>query len=310
MLCANVLARASVTRGGIGLSAGDASEHVVATADGRLLMVERQGSADRPAVFLLHGTPGSRTGPRPRASVLYRLGVQLVSYDRPGYGASSRHAGRGVSDAAADVAAIADALGLERFSVVGRSGGGPHALACAALLSERIVRTAVLVGLAPSSAVGLDWFDGMTEANVRSYTTADRESAVLAERLRLQAERTAADPDVLLGQLRRQMTAHDRRAVSGAIGRLLHHTYGEALRHGPFGWVDDVLALRGDWGFPLESVGGPVLLWHGADDNFTPASHSRWLGSRIVHAEVRVQSDTAHFGAVEALPEILAWCTS
>src|SRR5215469_3490909 len=111
-------------------------------------MVESWGAPKGRPVFLLHGTPGSRRGPRPRASVLYRLGVRLIGYDRPGYGASDRRPGRQVGDAAADVRAIADALGLDRFAVVGRSGGAPHALACAALLSGRVTRVAAMVGLA------------------------------------------------------------------------------------------------------------------------------------------------------------------
>ena len=126
---------------------------------------------DRP-IFLLHGTPGSRLGPHPRSSVLHRLGVQLIAFDRPGYGESDRMAGRQVADVAADVLAIADAYGLDRFAVVGRSGGGPHALACAALLPERVTRAAVLVGLAPHGAAGLDWFDGMAESNVTEFTAA------------------------------------------------------------------------------------------------------------------------------------------
>src|SRR5262245_22879736 len=125
-------------------------------------MVEVDGDAGGWPVFLLHGTPGSRNGPRPRSGVLYRLGVWLISYDRPGYGRSPRHAGRLVADAAADVETIANELSIDRFSVVGRSGGGPHALACAALLGDRVARAAVLVGLAPTDARGLAWFNGMT----------------------------------------------------------------------------------------------------------------------------------------------------
>ncbi|GAB3901332.1 hypothetical protein GCM10027612_64540 [Microbispora bryophytorum subsp. camponoti] len=116
----------------------------------RRLAVAQRGKihGGRP-VFLLHGTPGSRIGPLPREGLLYRLGVRLITYDRPGYGGSDRHEGRSVGDVAADVAAIADHLGLDRFAVVGRSGGGPHALACAALIPHRVTRAAVLVGLAP-----------------------------------------------------------------------------------------------------------------------------------------------------------------
>ena len=284
-------------------------EHLVRTAD-RSLSVAVAGAERGWPVFLMHGTPGSRSGPRPRSSVLYRLGVRLISYDRPGYGGSTRMPGRRVADAAHDVAAIADDLGIGEFSVVGRSGGGPHALACAALIPGRVRRAAVLVGLAPSDATGLDWFGGMTPANQRAYGAAERDALLLAEQLRLRAERAMGDPASLLAFLDGQLTEADRRVVAGIpLRRQLTAAYAEALRGGPDGWIDDVLALRADWGFTLTEIGMPVRLWHGADDNFAPASHSRWLAGRIPGAQVRVQRHTAHFGAVEVLPEILAWLT-
>lgn len=287
------------------------NDREVVLADGRRLAVETSGAPDGSPVFLLHGTPGSRNGPRPRSGILYRLGIQLICYDRPGYGGSSRCPGRRVVDAAYDVNAIADQLGLERFSVVGRSGGGPHALACAAELPDRVRSTAVLVGLAPANAAGLDWFDGMADGNVREYSTADARQDLLVERLRLRAERTIRDPESLLEMVRGQMAEPDRRVVESAVfRRLLTRTYAEALRDGPYGWIDDVLALREDWSFSFEAIDGPVLLWHGMHDTFSPISHTWWLASRIPSAEVRVQADTAHFGAVEVLPRILTWLTS
>ncbi|XVU25353.1 alpha/beta fold hydrolase [Actinoplanes sp. CA-054009] len=284
-------------------------EHVVRTG-GRILAVDAVGAGNGRPVFLLHGTPGSRSGPRPRPSVLYRQGVRLISYDRPGYGGSSRSPGRTVADAAGDVAAIADHLGIGEFSVVGRSGGGPHALACAALLPDRVLRAAVLVGMAPSDAAGLDWFGGMTDANVRDFRSAGHDDALLVQELRRRAAKVIDDPSSLLEFLIEQMTEADRKAVAGVpIRRQLLDAYAEALRDGPGGWIDDVLALRSEWGFALTEIKMPVRLWHGADDNFTPASHTRWLAGQIQSSEVQVQRHTAHFGAVAVLPEILAWLT-
>src|SRR4051794_9200169 len=140
-----------------------------AAADGRGVAVEEWGAPAGYPVFLLHGTPGSRLGPIPRAMVLYQLGIRLVTFDRPGYGRSDRRIGRAVADVADDVRHIADFLQLREFAVLGRSGGGPHALACAALLPDRVSRVAALVGLAPTQAEGLDWFEGMTAANTREY---------------------------------------------------------------------------------------------------------------------------------------------
>jgi pimeloyl-ACP methyl ester carboxylesterase len=287
----------------------DHRDQVVDVA-GRSLSVQVAGSPQGWPVVLLHGTPGSSSGPRPRPSVLYRLGVRLISYDRPGYGRSGRQPGRTVADAAADVAAIADRLDIERFSVVGRSGGGPHALACAALLPDRVLRTAVLVGLAPSGAIGLDWFGGMTEGNIRDFSSASDDAIVLAEQLRRRAQRTVDDPETLIELLRAQMTEADRRVVAGVpIRRMLADAYLRGLRHGPYGWIDDVLALRSEWGFTFDTIRMPTLFWHGAEDNFAPASHTRWLARQIPGAEIEVQRHTAHFGAVEVLPRILAWLT-
>jgi pimeloyl-ACP methyl ester carboxylesterase len=282
-------------------------DHIV-TRGGRGLTVQSSGDPAGRPVFLLHGTPGSRVGPKPRDSVLYRLGVRLLCYDRPGYGDSHRQPGRSVAHAADDVKAIADHLRIGTFALIGRSGGGPHALAAAALLPERVSRAVILVGLAPADAQELDWFHGMTDMNVRAYTAVDVDRSKLVERLRLQADRARRDPDSLVEVLRAQMTDPDLRVVDNIVmRRLLAQAFAEALRRGPYGWIDDVLALRSDWGFEPHAIRPPVLLWHGADDNFSPASHTRWLASRIPGARARVQARTAHFGAVRVLPEMLAW---
>ena len=284
------------------------TQHRITVPTGRTLKAETSGPTDGWPVFLLHGTPGSRNGPKPRNALLHLMGIRLVTYDRPGYGGSTRHEGRRVVDAAADIVAIADHLGIERFSVVGRSGGGPHALACAAGFPDRVHRTAVLVGIAPHNAAGLQWFRGMAEDNVREYSTADHDLAILVERLRLRAERTVHDPETLIAFLRDQMAEADHRVVNQvSIRRLLTDTYQEALRAGPYGWIDDVLAFRHPWGFDLRAITGPVRLWHGADDTFSPLGHTRWLAERIQGAQVQVLSNTAHFGAVEVLPELLPW---
>ena len=282
-------------------------ESDVKTDDGRLLRVSVTGSPHGIPVFLLHGTPGSRRGPKPRHSVVYRLGVQLITYDRPGYGGSTRSPGRTVADAAMDVQRIADELGIRRFAVVGRSGGGPHALACAALLPKSVTQTAVLVSVAPTDADDLDWFDGMVKLNVDEFTVADADLALLDDRLQLRADQTLSNPKDLTYMLGSNLPGPDARTL-GEVGirRILADTYAEALRSGPHGWIDDVFALRREWGFRLDAIEGPVLLWHGADDNFSPPSHTRWLAEHIPGAVVEVQRDTAHFGAMEILPTILA----
>ncbi|WP_079125812.1 alpha/beta fold hydrolase [Streptomyces sp. ERV7] len=280
----------------------------VRAADGRHLMVERFGDPRGRPVFLLHGTPGSRLGPAPRGMVLYQRRMQLIAYDRPGYGGSDRLEGRSVADVVQDVKTIADSYGLERFAVVGRSGGAPHALACAALLPERVTRTAALVTLAPRDAAGLDWFDGMTAYNVEEYTTATVDPEEFAARLIPRSDEIRKNPIQLLDELRRDLTHADRMVVKDAgVRSMLLRNYQEALRTSAYGWIDDALALSSPWGFDPADIIGEVLLWHGVKDVFSPVGHSRWLAERIPGATAVLEPAAAHFDALHALPDILTW---
>ncbi|MEU8527192.1 MULTISPECIES: alpha/beta fold hydrolase [Streptomyces] len=277
-------------------------------SDGRHLMVERLGDPQGSPVFLLHGTPGSRLGPAPRGMVLYQRGMQLIAYDRPGYGGSDRLEGRSVGDVVHDVTAIADELGLERFAVVGRSGGAPHALACAALIPERVTRTAALVALAPKDADGLDWFEGMAASNVREYTKASQDPGGVAARLTPRADEIRKDPIRLLDDLRRELTEPDRMVVSDAgVRSMLLRNYQEALRTSAYGWIDDALAFCSPWGFDPADIPGEVMLWHGEQDVFSPVGHSRWLAERIPGATAVLEPAAAHFDALHALPRVLTW---
>jgi pimeloyl-ACP methyl ester carboxylesterase len=281
---------------------------VIGVSDGRRVAVDCWGDPKGFPVFLLHGTPGSRSGPVPRAPLLYKLGIWLISYDRPGYGESSRQSGRKVTNAATDVIDIADHLGVGEFSVVGRSGGGPHALACAALIEEKRLRNvSVLVGLAPSNANGLDWFEGMTDSNTNAYELAANDGDAVVADLTRRAEEVMRDPESLLSALEKEMSDADRRITSDvAIRRRLRETYREALKCGPHGWIDDVLAFRRPWGFDLDKITIPVHLWHGNDDVFSPPAHSAWMADRIPGATMTLQRGAAHFDAMEILPKVLA----
>ena len=277
-------------------------------SDGRRLAVETWGTPDGVPVFMLHGTPGSRRTPHPKHSVLYRQGIHLISYDRPGYGDSDPLPGRSVAHAAADVAAIADALGIGVFAVFGRSGGAPHALACAALLPYRVTRAAALVPLAPRDASGLDWYGGMTDSNVTAYRCAEAGHRVLAARIEATAARIRDNPVSEMPFNDRDLPKADQRVVADySIRMLLVNSFADAVKSSSFGWIDDTMAFTAPWEFDLGHVFCPVLLWHGELDTFSPVAHTRWLADRIPGANLVIEEDAAHFGALAALPDVLEW---
>jgi pimeloyl-ACP methyl ester carboxylesterase len=277
--------------------------------DRRTLAVEVSGDPHGKPVLLLHGTPGSRLGQAPRSALLSWMGIRLITYDRPGYGDSDRLPGRRIVDGAADVAAVADALGLKQFGIVGRSGGAPHAMACAALLPERVTRTAVLVSLAPRDAAGLDWYAGMTASNVRAHSRAHSGNPDLAPSLRARSRDIRADPYRLVAALKEEMPASDRSVVADqGVRAMLQTNFREAMRsHDAGGWIDDVVAFNQHWGFDLAGIPGRVLIWHGEDDVFAPVGHARWLAEQIPNAQLHIAPRTAHFGVLRILPAVLQW---
>lgn len=271
------------------------------------MAVQESGSPYGHPVFLMHGTPGSRVAPLPRAMVLHALRIRLISFDRPGYGHSDRLESRKVADVVPDVEAIADELEIKRFAVLGRSGGGPHALACAALLPDRVTRAGVLVSLAPQTD-GFDWFAGMADSNVEEFETARNSPQKLAANLAQTAAAIKADPASHVSALGPELPAADRRVVADVgIRQLLVQNYEEALRESADGWFDDNRAFCSPWGFNLADIKVPVLVWQGEDDVFSPVGHAQWLANQIPNASMQIQPGAAHFGAVEALPDMLSW---
>ncbi|OLF11359.1 alpha/beta fold hydrolase [Actinophytocola xanthii] len=273
------------------------SEVDLVLADGRTLHAYDTGppgEADALVVFWHHGTPNIGTPPEPLFADAARLGIRWLSLDRPGYGGSTPRPGRTMASVAADVSAVADALGVDRFAVMGHSSGGPHALACAALLPERVVAAVAVAGLAPYAAEGLDWFAGMAAGGEASLR------AAAAGRAAKEEYETGAEFDP------ESFTAADYSALAGPWA-WFDEVVGPAVAAGGAGAVDDDLANVGPWGFDAARLTPPVLLLHGERDRMVPASHSRWLARRCSTARLRLYRDDGHISVLDHAPAALDW---
>lgn len=264
----------------------------VVAPDGRVLAYEQTGDPRGATVFVLHGTPGSRlSGLHPNRVRIAEAGLRVITYDRPGYGRSSRHRGRRVVDCVGDVAAIANDLGTERFAVSGGSGGGPHALAVGARLAERVTRVACEVGAAPYDAPDLDWFAGMDPVNIREleWALAGEETLTteLGREARAVLERVEEDPDALFAGI--ELPDSDRVVLDRPdVREVLRASTREMFAQGVSGWVDDDLALVAPWGFDVDEITVPVEIRYGEGDVLVPAAHGRWLATHVPRASVTV----------------------
>lgn len=266
--------------------------------DGRTLHVHdacAEGAEDGLAVLWHHGTPNTGAPPEPLFAAAARNGVRWVSYDRPGYGGSTRRPGRSVGSAAEDAAAVADALGLDRFAVMGHSGGATHALAPAALLPERVLGVVCVAGLAPFAAPGLeDWFAGMAAAGAAELRASVQGAAALEELLA-----TAEwDPRIF--------TSADHAALDGRWA-WLGAVAGKGLAQGTGGMVDDDLAYVRPWGFEPEQVTAPTLILHGAEDRVVPSAHAAWLARHCPAAELWTRPGDGHISVLNSADDALSW---
>lgn len=271
-------------------------EGTLTTSDGRTLAYVERGPVEGAPIIVCHGTPGSRYARHPDPEIYDRHGVRAVVYDRPGYGLSHPKAGRTVADAAADVAAIADELGFERFAVVGGSGGAPHALACGALLGERVIRVGAIVTPAPSDDDGFDFFAGLAELNVKEFGAALEGREAIDGYLEPFVEGLRADPDAVLDRIRDELPAVDRALMDREDFRaVFRDSFVEAVRQGVRGWADDDLAFAKPWGFEPEEVHAQVRLWQGELDVLAPRSHGEYVASRLPNARFELLAGGGHF---------------
>ena len=281
----------------------------VRTPDGRTLEYLEAGDPAGPVLLAHHGTPGSGRFHRNEVEAAQRLGARLVTYSRPGYAGSSPQPDRSVADAAADVAALLDALGADRFATYGVSGGGPHALACAALLPERCAAAATVAGVGPNDAPGLAFMDGMGEGNVEEFGTAVQGREALEPFLRDEAAGLASvTPELLREAAAPHLSRVDAAALTGELAEHLHATFAAGLAPGIDGWVDDDLAFVRPWGFDVGAITVPVSVWQGDEDLMVPGGHGRWLSANVAGAEARLLAQEGHLTLfANRIGEIQAW---
>ncbi|HXD61687.1 MAG TPA: alpha/beta hydrolase [Lacisediminihabitans sp.] len=264
--------------------------------DGRTVRVHDTGDTIASATLTLvwhHGSPQTGAPLAPLVAAAAERGIRLVSYGRPSYGGSTPKPGRDVASAASDVAQLADALGVDRFAAMGASGGGPHALACGALLPDRVIAVACLATLAPFGAEGLDWYAGMAGggASLRAAEQG-RAARVLFE------ESSEFDPTSFIDR--------DYAALDGTWSSL-GDDVGVASAAGADGLIDDDLAYVGPWGFEVSTITQPVLLAHGGLDRVVPPAHSEWLLRHCPDAELWLRPHDGHVSILDVAPVAMEW---
>jgi pimeloyl-ACP methyl ester carboxylesterase len=234
-------------------------------------------------------------------------GLRYVSFSRAGYGASTRRPGRAVADVVEDTRFVLDTLGARQAWVAGWSGGGPHALACAALMADRVLGTALIASVAPYPAEGLDFLAGMGAENIEEFEAAiESPEALIAFKERnwpVFRAVTASEVGDALGDLVDEV---DYGSIRDEFADWLAALFREGLRESYWGWFDDDRAFVHPWGFELEPIPGPVHLWQGAHDRMVPFAHGEWLAAHVGGACAHLYPEHGHLTlAVDSLPAIL-----
>jgi len=285
----------------------DQTSFALPLPDGRVLEVDVSGPGGAIPLVVHHGTPGERSQYPPFVEAAVTRGLRFVSYSRPGYGGSSRRPGRAVADCAADTAAILAHLGADRCYTLGGSGGGPHALACSALLGDRVLACATVAGVGPFGAEGLDFMEGMGRENHEEFGAAlagpAELQAYLEQEARAFAGVTGEQVAAALGDL---VSAVDAAALTGDFAAYVAASFQQAVANGIWGWFDDDLAFTRPWGFDLESIGVPVDVWQGGQDRMVPFAHGEWLAAHLPTARASLLPEEGHLSiAVDKFSEVL-----
>jgi pimeloyl-ACP methyl ester carboxylesterase len=279
--------------------------------DGRRMDVRVSGPEDGLPLVFHHGTPGAGTPLRALERAAHARGLRVVTASRPGYGGSSRNEGRQVVDVVADTEAVLGALGASRCVVGGWSGGGPHALACAARLPGAAA-VLVIAGVAPFDAEGLDWLAGMGQDNLDEFGAAIKGSEALRSLLQsLRDVLKDVSPSQIVASLENLLPEVDRAVITDEFGEDLAASFREAMRPGVDGWLDDDRAFVSPWGFDLGEISVPVALWQGSLDLMVPYAHGVWQAQRVPGVSAHLVEGEGHLsigvGAVDPmLDELVA----
>lgn len=264
--------------------------------DGRELDAIAGDRSSGAGLLFHHGTPGQATRYEPWFAMAEERGLRPVGYSRPGYATSTRDAGRSVSSAVADAAALLDHLGIDEFYTLGGSGGGPHTIACASLLSNRCLGAAALVTVAPFEADGLDWMADMAQMNIDEMGAALAGEATLREHMKGEGEEirhiTGTNMLAVLGDA---LPPADKAVATGEWAEREAAGLRRALELGFDGWVDDDLAFCKPWGFDVADIRVPVHIWQGEVDRLVPWAHGKWLADHIPGAKFTLAKGHGHF---------------
>jgi len=281
---------------------------IIDLPDGRFLDVDVSGPEGGFPLVFHHGTPGSVRQFRAIQLAAHDRGLRLVTYSRPGYGASTRQSGRRIVDAAADVAAVLAHLDSPRCIVAGWSGGGPHALATGARLREQVAGILVIAGIAPYDAEDLDFLDGMGEQNIIEFGLAiEGEQAIRPSHEADAVGLGNTDAAGLIEGLATLLPDVDRAVLTAEFGEDMAANFAEALRTGVDGWVDDDLAFVAPWGFTLAEIAVPTFVWQGSEDLMVPFAHGQWLAAHVPGATAHLERGEGHLSiAMGALDQMLA----
>jgi len=288
---------------------------VIRLPDGRDLDLDVSGPEGGLPLVYHHGTAGSVHQLRVMQRAAHERGLRLVTFSRPGYGASTRQPGRSVVDAASDVASVLAHLGVSRCLVAGWSGGGPHALATGARLPEQVAGILCIAGVAPYDAESLDFLDGMRPQNIAAWRLAIKGEDAMRPGLEVYAAKVSeTDAADLIAEWAPSLPDADRAVLTAEFGEDMVAGEAEAFRLGADGCIDDNLAFVKPWGFSLAEIAVPTFVWQGSEDAMVPFAHGQWLAAHVPGATVRLKQGEGHLsigvGALDRMFDDLVTASS